>query len=120
MIKARGLDVDDRPGCAHWRTERDLIAIRLPCCEPYYACYECHKICEDHEPQRWPFDQWNEAQAILCRACHNTMTIRDYMKAQAVCPHCAAQWNPKCRNHWDMYFEVEKPAETAVEKALKA
>lgn len=106
----KGIGIDERPGCAHWRSERDLIAIQFPCCGEFYACYECHNACTDHTPERWPKARWQDQGTILCRACHKTLSIADYMAADAVCPYCRAAWNPGCKNHWALYFEVENLA----------
>jgi len=111
MIAVKGTDIRaGQPGCGHWRTERDVVAIKFPCCGEFYACHDCHTVCADHPPEIWPQDSWASEKAILCRACNTVLTIADYMAADSICPHCGAAFNPGCKNHWHLYFDTENPA----------
>lgn len=102
-VEVYGLEVGERSECAHWHSERDIVAIRFPCCDRYYACHECHDT--DHEPQRWRRDQF-EKLAILCGACGHEMSISDYFGCGDRCLKCQADFNPGCRLHHHLYFEV--------------
>ena len=48
MTVIRGVDVDERGRCAHWRTERDVVAHRCETCGRFWACHECHRALADH------------------------------------------------------------------------
>ena len=37
-----GVGVDGETRCAHYRSERDIIAIKFKCCKKWFPCYECH------------------------------------------------------------------------------
>ena len=38
-----GTAVTARTQCAHYHSERDIIAIQMHCCRQFYACIECHR-----------------------------------------------------------------------------
>jgi len=94
------------PGCAHWRSDKDIVALKFKCCGVFYACYECHKAGAGHAVLRWPKSSWKTEKAVLCRACDTAMTIDAYMKSNAMCPACNASFNPNCSRHWPLYFEL--------------
>jgi uncharacterized CHY-type Zn-finger protein len=100
-----GLDLDTQTRCDHYRSALDIIAIRMRCCDRYYACKNCHDALESHEIETWQTSE-REERAVLCGACGNELTIRQYMQCGNVCPNCAAAFNPGCRNHWEFYFEM--------------
>ena len=54
-------------------------------------------------PQVWQHGEFGE-QAILCGACGNELTIRQYLACGAVCPACQAPFNPGCQHHYHLYF----------------
>lgn len=95
-------------GCIHWHSERDIVALKCPCHQEFHPCLSCHEDKHGTLPERWPEESWNAEKAILCRACDTAMTIADYMTSGSVCPHCKAEFNPGCKNHWHLYFEMEK------------
>jgi len=101
--KVRGVDLDAQTRCAHYRTELDIIAIRMKCCGVYYACKECHEALAGHPIAVWPQEEWSQP-AVLCGACGNEMTIDAYMASGYQCPHCGALFNPGCRKHYEFYF----------------
>ncbi len=103
--KARGLELDDETRCAHWRSNLDIVALRLPCCGIYYACRDCHDALAGHEAKVWPAEAWDEKVA-LCGACGEEMNLQDYLACEDRCPACAAPFNPGCRKHRHLYFEV--------------
>lgn len=103
-VKVYGVEVDSQTRCKHYHSEVDIIAIRFPCCDRYYPCYECHEEVADHPAARWERGQWDE-KAILCGACGHELTIREYMAGGSACPKCKASFNEGCRNHYHFYFE---------------
>lgn len=97
------MDLDAQTRCAHWHSPLDVIAIKMACCRTYYACKDCHDALAGHALEAWPREQWS-AQAILCGVCRRELTIAQYLGCHSTCPHCAAAFNPGCRNHWHFYF----------------
>lgn len=100
-----GVDVDPEARCAHYRSPRDIVAIRMKCCGNWYACNDCHAALADHPLQPWPREEWG-ARAVLCGACGTAMRIRDYLESDDICPACKQAFNPGCREHRHLYFEV--------------
>jgi uncharacterized CHY-type Zn-finger protein len=100
-----GHTVDDQTRCIHYHSSLDIIAIRFKCCDQYFPCFSCHQESADHPASRWPKKEW-DAKAVLCGACGNELTIRQYMASENICPHCQAHFNPGCEKHYHLYFEV--------------
>jgi len=98
-----GVDMDTETRCAHYGTERDVVALRFGCCSDYYACYKCHRELADHDGEPWPATE-REASAVLCGVCETTLTAREYIAADS-CPNCEAAFNPGCASHYGTYFE---------------
>ena len=98
-----GLELDPETRCRHWRSERDIVAIRMKCCGLYYACKDCHEALAGHPIETWPELEWG-TKAVLCGACGSEMRIRDYLEGNDACPYCGAQFNPGCRHHRHFYF----------------
>ena len=98
-----GIDLDAQTRCLHYRTELDIIAIKMKCCGVYYACKDCHEALTGHPVEVWPREEWDQA-AVLCGACGYEMTIDEYMASDYRCPHCGAAFNPGCRKHYGFYF----------------
>lgn len=103
-VAVRGRDVGPETRCAHYRGERDVIAVRFRCCDAYYPCYECHEAVADHPPEPWPRASFDEP-AVLCGRCGATLTVAAYLDCGFRCPDCGAAFNPGCANHYDRYFE---------------
>ncbi len=101
-----GLEIGGHPGCAHWHSPLDIVALKFKCCGDYYACYECHRACTGHAAQRWPRHEFDTHKAVMCRACGHEMTIAAYMASHSTCPSCKASFNPNCEKHWVLYFEL--------------
>lgn len=101
-----GQSVTPRTQCQHWNSERDIIAIRHKCCRQYYACIACHQALAGHEPEVWPKSEQSDTKAVLCGHCRHEMTISAYLACRNVCPVCAAEFNPGCAKHYDLYFAV--------------
>jgi uncharacterized CHY-type Zn-finger protein len=85
----------------------DIVAIKMRCCENYYACKDCHLALANHPIALWPRDEFHH-QAILCGACKRELTIYEYLHCESRCPHCRAAFNPACASHHHFYFDVEK------------
>lgn len=100
-----GRDVNARTQCAHYHSERDIIAIKHKCCGTFYACIECHRELVDHAPVVWPKSE-RGAKAILCGNCQSQLSIAEYLACGNSCPACQAAFNPGCANHYPLYFEM--------------
>jgi uncharacterized CHY-type Zn-finger protein len=96
--------VDDETRCIHYRTPLDVIAIRFACCREYYPCHLCHAESADHPAEQWPADAGDET-AVLCGVCGHLLTIAEYLDTDG-CPACAAPFNPGCRAHTHLYFQL--------------
>jgi uncharacterized CHY-type Zn-finger protein len=106
-VKIYGKPVDAHTRCVHYRTRKDVIAIKFNCCGHYYPCFRCHEECADHPAKVWPKDQWQE-RAILCGVCRTELTIADY-RVSLRCPSCSVEFNEACSNHAHLYFAVPSP-----------
>lgn len=102
-----GIDLDSQTRCSHYNKLVDIIAIKTKCCGIYYACKDCHDALADHPIEVWPRSEWDRL-AVLCGACGEELTILQYLKCANKCPACEAQFNPKCRNHYHFYFEMDE------------
>ena len=103
-ITCYGTGVNERTQCAHYHSERDLIAIRFKCCDAFYACMQCHAEVAGHPAVVWPKEEF-DTEAIYCGNCRSTLSIVEYMGCANTCPVCQAAFNPGCRNHYHLYFE---------------
>lgn len=103
-MRLKGLLIDAQTRCEHYHSKLDIIAIKFKCCDTFYPCYQCHSACEDHEAERWSSKDFTQ-KAILCGSCKTIMSIDEYMQTD-ICPHCRSEFNPKCKNHYALYFEI--------------
>ena len=103
-IRVYGATIDDQTRCIHWQSALDIVALKFKCCDKFYPCYQCHNEAEDHAPLRWPPTEFDR-KAILCGVCKSELAIDAYMKTTS-CPSCGAAFNPGCRTHYHLYFEV--------------
>jgi uncharacterized CHY-type Zn-finger protein len=106
----RGVNLDSQTRCEHYHGRADIVAIKMKCCSLYYACKDCHDALADHPIAVWPESEWNEP-AVLCGACGAVLTILQYMRSDSRCPACSAQFNPRCRLHYHLYFRIPKVSE---------
>jgi uncharacterized CHY-type Zn-finger protein len=102
MVKGKIIDKHTR--CIHYHSELDIIAIKMKCCNEYYACFFCHDESADHQPEVWKKTEF-ENKAILCGNCNMELTIHQYFNYGYQCPNCGSNFNPKCKNHNHLYFE---------------
>jgi uncharacterized CHY-type Zn-finger protein len=110
-----GIDLDPQTRCAHYRGAVDIIAIKMKCCNAYYACKDCHESLADHPIQVWPSREWDQL-AILCGYCKTELTIRQYLRCAYTCPTCSSPFNPRCANHHHFYFE-ERPSDSLLKNS---
>lgn len=101
----RGVGVDPETRCAHYSTDRDVLAIAFACCGTFHPCYRCHAAVADHDAEVWPASTRDE-RAVLCGSCGSRMAIGTYLDAPLACAECGAAFNPGCRDHHDRYFEA--------------
>jgi len=104
--EVRGIEVDAQTRCEHWRSELDIVAIKMKCCGEYWACKDCHEEMAGHAIAVWGRAEW-DARAVQCGVCGVEMTIREYRESAACCPSCRAGFNPGCERHWRFYFAEE-------------
>jgi uncharacterized CHY-type Zn-finger protein len=103
-LKVIGVNADAETRCAHYHSERDIIAMKFKCCGDWFPCHECHAVLTGHATVVWPKGEF-DTPAILCGACGNQLTIREYLDCDSVCPQCGRQFNPGCAEHRHFYFE---------------
>ena len=96
--------VDDNSKCEHYNSDLDIVAIKLKCCNKYYACIFCHNEMENHQAVVWLKEEQN-TKAIICGICKTEITINEYLECKNICPNCSGGFNPKCYNHYPYYFE---------------
>lgn len=99
-----GIDVGPETRCAHYDSERDVIALRFGCCETFYPCHACHDAVADHDAEPWPRERFDEP-AVLCGVCETALSVTEYLDTDDACPDCGAPFNPGCRRHYDRYFD---------------
>jgi len=104
-VTVQGVDLDPNTRCRHYHGPTDVVAIKMRCCETYFACIECHAALAGHPAEVWPRGRWQE-KAVLCGVCGTELSVLEYLDSGYRCPHCAAHFNPGCRNHYHLYFEM--------------
>ncbi|AET38894.1 Hot13p Ecym_3408 [Eremothecium cymbalariae DBVPG len=121
-IKGRLIDAESR--CVHWNSRLDIIALKLKCCESFYACYSCHQELthKDHATHKYNINKSPMEHVILCGVCKNTMTFQKYTSRSFgeadqegistqnqpfCCPFCNSPFNPGCKLHYDLYFDFD-------------
>ena len=102
---------DQHTRCSHYHSELDIMAIKFKCCsdivECYYPCYKCHEELTSHKNLRWTTRQLLTEKVILCGSCYTEMTFPEYKQALK-CVQCGGQFNPGCKAHYGLYFEIEE------------
>ena len=101
-MEIRGVEGDGQGRCAHYRSDRDIVANRCATCRDWWACHACHAELADHPFGRMPV---SAGESVLCGACGHTMGYADYSAADA-CPACAHPFNPGCELHAPLYFQI--------------
>ncbi len=103
-IKIFGINIDPHTRCLHYHSDKDIIAIRMKCCNKFYACSYCHNELEQHKITPWDKEEFDK-KAILCGNCGYFLTIAEYFSCRFICPHCESQFNPNCQKHFNIYFK---------------
>ena len=93
-------------GCKHWSSPLDIVALKCSCHGEFHACLSCHADVHNRPPAPWPRRLWDTEKAVKCRACDHEMTITAYMACDSACPSCDGAFNPGCRKHWPLYFDM--------------
>lgn len=101
----RGVNMDEQTRCAHYHQLIDVIAIRHACCDTYYPCHLCHEELADHPAAPWPATRFDQP-AVLCGVCRQELSVTHYLGVQQ-CPHCQALFNPGCKVHANLYFQLD-------------
>ncbi|MCL6442191.1 MAG: hypothetical protein K6T83_01785 [Alicyclobacillus sp.] len=107
-IPVYGVNVDSQTRCQHYHLDIDVIAIKFPCCGRYYPCHLCHAELADHPAEQWTVSDFT-TKAILCGCCGEELAIEAYLSCTSTCPACGAAFNPGCRKHGHLYFQLDKP-----------
>ncbi|OJU41850.1 MAG: hypothetical protein BGN96_02460 [Bacteroidales bacterium 45-6] len=103
-----GLLTDSLGRCVHYASEKDIVANKCFVCKKYYACYQCHNLCENHLLSPWPVHLNDSSQKIvLCGNCFREISYQAYSR-DYVCPLCRKDFNPKCALHKEIYFMFER------------
>ena len=105
-IEVKGKLVDDTTRCIHYHSPLDIIALRMKCCNEYYACIQCHQEETTHPALVWGADEF-DTKAVLCGACNTEMSITTYLNSNNQCPFCKSNFNPLCSNHYPLYFDMD-------------
>ncbi|TYL36272.1 hypothetical protein CV102_23620 [Natronococcus pandeyae] len=103
-IPVYGVDIGPSTRCAHYHTDRDVLAFKFDCCERYYPCIRCHEAVTDHDAEPWPRHRFSEP-SVLCGACGTTFTAPEYLECEYRCPSCEVSFNPGCEAHLGHYLE---------------
>lgn len=98
-----GIALDPMSRCEHYHGETDIVAIRMACCNRYFACIHCHNVLAEHPAEPWESEA-NHTFAVLCGSCGTELTVAEYVACDSHCPSCGREFNPRCRNHWHFYF----------------
>jgi len=106
LVKIEGIKLDHQSRCDHWYDSHDIVALKFPCCQRWFACFDCHKELTDHPSQRWQREQFDE-KAIFCGHCQHLLTIDEYLTSNHQCPHCNSGFNPGCQKHYSLYFALD-------------
>jgi uncharacterized CHY-type Zn-finger protein len=101
----KGQLIDNQTRCVHYHSNLDVIAIKFKCCDTYYPCFSCHEVETNHPTKIWQKADFDQL-AILCGVCRHELTIHQYLASDSICPFCQAAFNPKCANHYQLYFDL--------------
>ena len=104
-MMVRGCGVNELTQCAHYNADCDVVAVKFKCCDTFHACIHCHQELADHDAVAWGRHE-REIHAILCGRCRNTLSITEYLGCENSCPRCGTAFNPRCADHYHLYFEV--------------
>jgi len=103
-VEVKGVNVDGETRCAHYHGPNDIIAMKFKCCGDWFPCHRCHAELAGHTARPWSQNEF-DTHAVLCGHCGKQLTIREYLQCDSVCPQCRRQFNPRCGDHYHLYFE---------------
>lgn len=106
-----GRTIDAQTRCVHYGGPNDIIALKFKCCGDYYPCHECHDEAVTHAIARWEETELGEL-AVLCGVCTGQLTVAEYLRADR-CLACGAGFNPGCKLHRDIYFDLPEQLRSA-------
>lgn len=101
-----GFQIDGKTRCIHHCTQVDVVAIKMKCCNKFYACIKCHDEMEEHQAETWSKSEFDD-KVVLCGNCRCEMTVNAYLFLKC-CPDCDHEFNDKCKNHFHYYFDPWK------------
>jgi len=105
-VLVRGVSVDEQTRCHHYHSERDVIALRFACCDAYYPCHACHDETAGHPAIVWPQERFVQP-SILCGSCGHQLSLQEYLACDSACPRCSVAYNPGCKAHLHLYFDMQ-------------
>lgn len=106
-----GRTIDAQTRCVHYGGPTDIVALKFKCCGDFYPCYECHDETVSHTTARWKDTELGE-RAVLCGVCTGQLTVGEYLRTDR-CPTCDAGFNPGCKLHRDIYFDLPEQLRSA-------
>src|SRR5260370_38542384 len=98
-----GVSVNQQTQCAHYHSERDVVAVQFKCCDTFYACIDCHNELAGHTPLVWGKDA-RKTPAVLCGKCQNTMSISADLDCRGFSPLRGTAFNPGGSRHGAPHF----------------
>ena len=112
-IEVYGSLIDDETRCTHYNTELDIIALKFKCCDKWFPCRPCHDDSESHIAEIWPTSMFDE-KAVLCGKCGNRLSVDEYLNCSDRCTSCGSNFNPRCAEHYHLYFDIADSENEAV------
>lgn len=103
-VPVAGNLVDNQTRCSHYHSPLDVVAIKFPCCDIFYPCFQCHDTSADHPPKKWLRKSLENTPVVLCGVCRKVLTHAQYTQNNDRCAGCGTGFNPGCKNHSHLYF----------------
>lgn len=95
----KGINLDAAGRCKHYHKDADIAALKCSQCDEYYAYYQCHDSLEDHKFVASNKDDY----PVMCGVCRRLLDFDEY--TSGACPNCHHGFNPRCKLHYEIYFE---------------
>ena len=86
----KGINLDAAGRCKHYHKDADIAALK---------CSQCHDSLEDHKFVASNKDDY----PVMCGVCRHLLTFDEYTSGE--CPNCHHGFNPRCKLHYEIYFE---------------
>ncbi|WP_414049110.1 CHY zinc finger protein [Macrococcus animalis] len=100
-----GVAVDEQGRCEHYHSPVDVVCYQFPENDTYYPCHLCYEAIHQSAPQA-KYSIHSDLKAVLCGVCQTEIAINAYVQSNQ-CPNCTHPFNPGCKNHFHLYFEIE-------------